>query len=153
VDDVADGARGEAARRHLRAVDEHLALDAVGEVAPRLEAAQQRAHAGVLEREARLQRGADRFGGGRPVRPDGVEDRLLQLGEVRALSVTRCHVTICNISPPRPATPEPRGTREAHEELEEFLSAERLQWRVPGGCMTRLAAAVSLSLAALTIPS
>src|SRR5262245_35912229 len=66
------------------------------EVAARLEPPQQRPHARVLERESRQERLAHGFGGRGFFRPDDVEDRLLQLGEMRTRRVTRCHVTIRN---------------------------------------------------------
>ena len=52
LDDLPHGAGRDALRRHRRLVDEDLAVEMVGQIAARFEAAQQRPHAGVLQRES-----------------------------------------------------------------------------------------------------
>src|SRR5713101_12304 len=97
-DDLLHGEGGHASWWNLRTVRECLPLKAVADVASRLETAEERAHAGVLERVAGSKGLPHPFGRGRTVRPEKLQDCALQLRQGGSRGVTSCHVTDCNRS-------------------------------------------------------
>lgn len=96
LDEVADGADGEAAGGSAGFVNERFSVEAVGQVTAGLQAAENGADAGVFQAMLGQQVLADLVGGGGAVVPDEVEDGLLELGEGAGGSVTARHVTKCN---------------------------------------------------------
>src|SRR5262249_17037136 len=143
LDDLLHGPGGDAARSQMGAVEEHLALEPVAQIPARLEAPQERADARILERMPRMERFPDLLRGRRALRPEELQDPLLELGGRVPRDVTLCHVTLCNTNDGRGARSFSVGRETTYEPPSSCLGAQ-YQSRA-----TRLAATSALRRLAL----